>query len=176
MKPIIVFAPGAWHQPSCFDRIRHALHQRGYATDAVSYPSVGYGPNKTLSDDTIALRQILENVAGTGAEIVLVLHSYGGTVGSNAVDGLGVRERARQKKNGGVIMVVYMAAFAIPKGKSLRDISRGSSWVKYEVSCHKWIEYPQNNITRPEPRIHLHQRKSSIMICHWTSSGRRFRI
>lgn len=136
MKPTIVFAPGAWHQPSCFDRIRHALHQRGYTTAAVSYPSVGYGSNKTLSDDTIALRKVLEKIAATGAEIVLVLHSYGGTVGSNAVDGLGVKERALQNKNGGVIMVVYMAAFAIPKGKSLRDVSGGSSWVKYEVS---WI-------------------------------------
>ena len=134
MKPTIVFAPGAWHQPSCFDLIRQALHRRGYATYAVSYPSVGYQTDKTLSDDTIALRQVLEKVVNTGAEVVLVLHSYGGTVGSNAVAELGIHERARQGKDGGVIMVVYMTAFAIPKGKSLRDVSTGSSWVKYEVS------------------------------------------
>ena len=139
MKPTIVFAPGAWHQPSCFDLIRQFLHRRGYTTDAVSYPSVGYHTGKTLSDDTIALRRILENVADTGREIVLVLHSYGGTVGSNAVAELGVHERFKQGKTGGVIMVVYMTAYAIPVGKSVRqvilEVSNGSPWIKYEVSC-----------------------------------------
>lgn len=134
MKPTIVFAPGAWHQPSCFDRIRQSLHRRGYSTDAVSYPSVGFEPNSTLSDDTTALRRVLEKVASTGKEIVLVLHSYGGMVGSNAVDGLGVHERMQQKKKGGVIMVVFMAAFAIPKGKMLRDVPTGASWIKFEAS------------------------------------------
>lgn len=65
-------------------------------------PSVGAEPpNKGLSDDTAAVRVVLERLADEGHMIVLVVHSYGGLVGSNAVEGLGYKQRADEDKKGG---------------------------------------------------------------------------
>ncbi|KAK9800007.1 putative Alpha/beta hydrolase fold-1 [Seiridium cardinale] len=127
--PTIVFAPGAWHQPSCFDIVRDDLTSRGYETEAIAYPSVGAEPpNKGLADDAAVVRAALERLADQGKQIVLVVHSYGGMVGGNAVENLGYKQRAQAGKKGGVVMFVYMAAFANPKGLS-GDLGKESGYV-----------------------------------------------
>ncbi|KAK7536868.1 Alpha/beta hydrolase fold-1 [Phyllosticta citribraziliensis] len=133
-KPVIVLAPGAWHTPDCFDIVRDQLHARGWTTDAVAYPSVGgEPPNKSLPDDAAAVRAKLETLADQGQDIVLVVHSYGGLVGANAVEGLGYEQRKRAGKKGGVIMFVYLSAFVTPKGKSIKDMLGGQflPWMKF---------------------------------------------
>lgn len=72
-KPTIVFAPGSWHTPDCFDLIRDALRKRGWVTDAVSYPTVGAEPpTKGLTDDAAAIRSVIEALSEQGKEVVLV--------------------------------------------------------------------------------------------------------
>lgn len=137
--PTIVFGPGAWHQPSFFDIVRAELTSHGYESEAVAYPSVGAEPpNKGLRDDAAALRSALERLADQGKEIVLAVHSYGGLVGQNAVEGLGYKQRAKAGKAGGVIMFVYITAFVNKKGLSLLD-QLGNKWLPWmipaEVGC-----------------------------------------
>ncbi|KAH7124666.1 hypothetical protein EDB81DRAFT_586143, partial [Dactylonectria macrodidyma] len=111
-KPTMVFSPGAWHTPHCFDVVRDTLYARGWFTEAVSYPSVAAEPpTKGLADE--------------GTAIVIVVHSYGGLVGANAVEGLGYKQRAKEGQSGGVIMFVYLAAFVTPLGKSIKDMLGG---------------------------------------------------
>ncbi|KPM38722.1 hypothetical protein AK830_g7844 [Neonectria ditissima] len=125
-EPIIVFAPGAWHTPDCFDPVRDALHARGWSTEAVGYPSVGAEPpTKGLNDDSAALRAALERTCDAGKKIVLVVHSYGGLVGANAVQGLGYQQRLKEGLPGGITMFVYLAAFVTPLGKSIKDMLGG---------------------------------------------------
>ncbi|KAF4448337.1 hypothetical protein F53441_8236 [Fusarium austroafricanum] len=122
----IVFAPGAWHQTCCFGPVRDALHSRGWTTEAVAYPSVGAEPpTKGLEDDAEAVRAVLQRLADKGDQIVLVVHSYGGLVGANAVKGLGYRQRQEQGLPGGVIMFVYLAAFVTPLGMSIKQMLGG---------------------------------------------------
>jgi pimeloyl-ACP methyl ester carboxylesterase len=129
--PIFLFAPGAWHQSSCFDIVRAELASLGYETEAIAYPSVGAEPpNKTLADDVAAARVVLEGLVAREKEVVLICHSYGGAVAANAVEGLGRRQRAEQGKNGGVIMFVYMSAFVVPKGMCLMD-QLGNQWLPW---------------------------------------------
>ncbi|KXJ87929.1 Alpha/beta hydrolase fold-1 [Microdochium bolleyi] len=134
-KPTIVFAPGAWHTPDCFDIVRHALQQRGWATESVNYPTVGAEPpTKGLADDAAAVRSAVEALADQGKEVVLVVHSYGGLVGANAVEGLGYKQRAKQGMMGGVIMFVYLAAFVTPNGKTIKEMLGGQflPWMRFE--------------------------------------------
>ncbi|PVI02277.1 alpha/beta-hydrolase [Periconia macrospinosa] len=134
-KPTIVFAPGAWHTPDCFDIAREQLHQRGWETEAVAYPSVGAEPpNKGLADDTAALRATLEKLADDGKEIVLIVHSYGGLVGQNALEGLGYKQRQAVGKKGGVIIFVYLAAFVAPKGATIKAMLGGQflPWMQFD--------------------------------------------
>ena len=93
----IVFAPGAWHLPSCFDIVRADLESRGWSTEGVTYPSVGAEPpNKGLADDTAAVRLVLERLVDQGKQIILVGHSYGGLAGGMASEGLGYMQRAKE--------------------------------------------------------------------------------
>jgi pimeloyl-ACP methyl ester carboxylesterase len=135
-KPIIVFAPGAWHTPDCFDIIREQLHQRGWETEAVAYPSVGAEPpTKGLVEDAAAVRAALEKLVNLGKDVVLVVHSYGGLVGQNAVEGLGRKQRQAAGERGGVINFVYLAAFVAPQGVSIKEMLSGQflPWMKFNV-------------------------------------------
>lgn len=136
-KPTIVFTPGAWHGPQSFDLVRAGLTLKGYPSEAITLPSVGAEPaTVTLNEDAAVLRETLTTLADAGKQIVLVVHSYGGMVGSNAVKDLGWQQRAAANKKGGVIMMVYLAAFAAPGGTSLVDMLNGSflPWMRADVS------------------------------------------
>lgn len=135
-KPTIVFAPGAWHTADCFNLARDALHDKGWSTEAVDYPSVGAEPpKKGLDDDAVVLRNRLVSLSDAGKEIVLVVHSYGGLVGANAVENLGYQQRRKDGKVGGVIMFVYLAAFVTPLGKSIKEMLGGQylPWMNFQV-------------------------------------------
>ncbi|KAH8756012.1 Alpha/beta hydrolase fold-1 [Diaporthe sp. PMI_573] len=122
-QPTILFVPGAWHFPAGFDAVRELLKPFGYPTEAVAHPSVGAEPpNKTLKDDTANTRAEIEKLAEAGKKVVLVAHSYGGIVGSSAVEGLGFEQRKAVGKEGGVINFVYLTAFALPKGTGPRHV------------------------------------------------------
>ncbi|EUC40445.1 hypothetical protein COCMIDRAFT_108796 [Bipolaris oryzae ATCC 44560] len=133
--PTIVFVPGAWHTPGCFDVTREQLHQRGWETEAVAHPSVGAEPpKKGLADDAVALRSTLEGLADDGKDIVLVVHSYGGLVGQNALEGLGYNQRQAVGKKGGVIILVYLAAFVASKGATVQAMLGGQflPWIQFD--------------------------------------------
>ncbi|KAH8589760.1 Alpha/beta hydrolase fold-1 [Bisporella sp. PMI_857] len=130
-KPTILFVPGAWHLPAGFDTVREQLKALGYPTEAVAHPSIGAEPpTKNLSDDTANLRATLETLADEGKRIVVVTHSYGGVVGSCAVEDAGFAQRASAGKKGGVIMLIYMTAFVLPKDTSLLD-ALGGNWLPW---------------------------------------------
>lgn len=135
--PTIVFTPGAWHGPQSFDLVRAGLTLKGYESEAITLPSVGAEPaTVSLDEDAAVLRSTLTTLADAGKQIVLVVHSYGGMVGANAVSGLGYQQRANNSETGGVIMMVYLAAFAAPTSTSLVDMLSGEflPWMRADVS------------------------------------------
>jgi hypothetical protein len=135
-KPIFVFVPGAWHTPDVFDGIRALLATRGYESEAVATLSVGATPpDKGLHDDIAYTHAILKGLADNGKQIVVVTHSYGGIVGAGAVERLGYAQRSSAGLQGGVIMVVWMAAFVAPKGKSIKNMLGGTwlPWMLFKV-------------------------------------------
>lgn len=129
-KPIFVLAPGAWHTPDCYEILEGKLRAQGYETRAVAYPSVGAEPpNKGLYDDAAALRAEIEVHANQGRQVIVVVHSYGGLVGAEAVKGLGYKQRKAEGKTGGVTLLVYLAAFVVSiLGMKMRHSN--SSWRK----------------------------------------------
>ncbi|KAG4418124.1 hypothetical protein IFR04_008717 [Cadophora malorum] len=132
-QPTILFVPGAWHLPAGFDAVRELLKPLGYPTEAVALPSIGAEPpTKTLEDDAAVTRAAIEKLADAGKKVVVVTHSYGGVVGSCAVEDLGFATRKAAGKVGGVINFVYLSAFALPKGVSLLDALGGNPlpWMK----------------------------------------------
>ncbi|KAJ5462842.1 hypothetical protein N7475_007786 [Penicillium sp. IBT 31633x] len=119
-KPTFVFSLGAWLTPIVFDTVRDRLDALGYPSECPAHPSIGAEPpSLTLEDDVACLHRVLTGLADEGKEIVVVAHSYGGVVASSASDGLGKHVRAESGKTGGIVKIVYLAAFALDNGQSL---------------------------------------------------------
>lgn len=139
-NPTFIFALGAWVVPAVFDATRSRLKALGFPSDCPAHPSIGAEPpTKTLADDVSSLRGVLSAFADEGRDLVIVAHSYGGVVASSAVEGLSKSTRMQAGKAGGVVKVVYLAAFALDKGQSLLGMLGGNylPWMTVEVSLPK---------------------------------------
>ena len=125
--PTVVFTPGAWHGTWAFDTVRSQLEALGYPTEAVALPSVGSANASVgVAEDAAALSAELATLTDAGKNVVMVCHSYGGVVASVAAEGFGYKDRsAAGLGDNGVIMLVYMTAFAAPAQTSLLDALGG---------------------------------------------------
>lgn len=125
-KPTFIFVPGAWHCATKFEPVTSKLEALGYPTKSVQLPC--YGAEPPLSDfhpDVAAIRQEIEKSVDAGEDVVLFMHSYGGIVGCEACRGLGKAAREKEGKIGGVVRLVFCAAFMVPEGRfSPKDIDR----------------------------------------------------
>lgn len=135
-KPTVVIVPGAFSFASTFSRLLEKLTALQYPAEVLELPSAGGSPPlKGLEDDSAALRSIISRNVEQGKEVVLLAHSYGGIVASNSVEEFTMARRREQGKKGGVILLIYMAAFVIPKGKSMFTMLGGEPlpWMIVEV-------------------------------------------
>lgn len=78
-------------------------------------------PNADLGSDTDLIRSYATSLVEAGRTVAVLMHSYGGQVGTNALYGLSKNSRSAQGKQGGISHLIYMAAFALPEGKSMVD-------------------------------------------------------
>ena len=123
VKPTVFFLPGGYHGSWIYDSVRGILSDRGFATDASDLVSVGTTDASVgIHSDATHLRSQLTRIIDEGKEVVLVAHSYGGIVASNAVDGLSIEQRAAQGKQGGIILILYLAALVVPAGRTFLSL------------------------------------------------------
>jgi pimeloyl-ACP methyl ester carboxylesterase len=97
-KPAIVLEHGAWADGSSWDAVIGLLQADGYTVYAPPDPLRG------LANDSATLADFLETIAGP---VVLVGHSYGGMVITNAATG-----------NANVKALVYIDAFLPAQGET----------------------------------------------------------
>src|SRR5260370_27055754 len=99
VNPTIVFVHGGWADSSGWNQEITNLERRGYPVIAPA------NPLRDLTSDAAYIRSVLQTISGP---IVLVGHSYGGAVITNAAVGVS-----------NVKALVFIAAFAPDKGESL---------------------------------------------------------
>jgi pimeloyl-ACP methyl ester carboxylesterase len=129
-RPTIVFVPGAWHQPSCFAPTVALLSQAGYSCTCVALPSVGSETRgeaapQSWDPDVAAIRSSLLEHIKRGEAVVLVLHSYSGTVGSEAAKGLSKKDREKEGQQGGIVSLVYLTALVLDIGHWVWEATGG---------------------------------------------------
>ncbi|KAL3444150.1 alpha/beta-hydrolase [Aspergillus insuetus] len=119
----IVLIPGAWHTPAHYSEFTTALRALGHEVHVPRLPSLNGArpPNADLETDSDLIRTYVESLASAGRLITVLMHSYGGQVGTNALEGLGAKTRVAQGLPGGVVGLVYIAAAALTEGRSMRD-------------------------------------------------------
>jgi pimeloyl-ACP methyl ester carboxylesterase len=101
-KPTVVLVHGAFADASGWNDVVRRLQRRGYPVLAPANPLRGVAP------DAAYLASVLETISGP---IVLVGHSYGGVVITNAATG-----------NSNVKALVYVAAFAPEAGETIEGL------------------------------------------------------
>lgn len=126
MKPHIVLIPGAWHSGDAYDTLLPFLQQNGYSTTALTLPSVGAEPPLTKIEPEIThIRNAILPILDRGEDVVVVLHSYAGFAGTASLKGLSKSERQAAGLSGGIIALVYIAAWMIDEGESVRGSGGG---------------------------------------------------
>ena len=118
MAPTILFVPGLWEGSAPFSHVASLLQARGYPTEIATLPSTGtVSPgNPNMNDDILAIRSTVSKLVDDGQHVVLVLHSAGGFLGSNAIEGLSLKARQEKQIPGGVSKIVFVAAGIAPEG------------------------------------------------------------
>jgi pimeloyl-ACP methyl ester carboxylesterase len=102
-KATIVLVHGAFADASSWNGVVSQLHDRGHAVVSVANPLRG------VRDDARYVASVVDAIAGP---VVLVGHSYGGAVISNAV-----------ASKADVRSLVYVAAFAPAEGESAAQLA-----------------------------------------------------
>ena len=138
-KPTFVFVPGNFLPSTYYASTAKHLEPHGFQTRLVTLPSTGStSPLTSNEPDVLAVRQVLEELTDSGKEIIVVAHSYGGIPTCEAVKGLGREERGKLGKAGGVVRLVFIAAWLLREGETPPDIigryEMEAHWVRFEVS------------------------------------------
>ena len=103
----VVLVHGAWHGAWCFAALQAALDERGVASFAIDLP--GHGASTLpLGDLHGDAAHVAATLAAIGGRTVLVGHSYGGAV---------ITEAAHLHPD--VDHLVYLCAFALDEGESV---------------------------------------------------------
>lgn len=131
-KKSVVIVPGFWGDPSGFDVVVDDLGKRGYHAVVVKLPSWGCEPpNKTLLDDAQAVREEVTKLVEAGHDVTVAMHSAGGFIAPEALNGLLAPEVMTSGKAGGVTGLVYITAPCMLVG----EVAPPAPWYEYKVSC-----------------------------------------
>ena len=137
-KPTLVIVPGAWHTPANYTDLIARLQQAGYPVRCKKLPSTDAetASAHTVATDAAFLReQLLLPLIQEGADILLILHSFGGCPGSAAAKGLSKQECRNSGLDGGIVGLACIAAFLACEGTSLLNCLGGKweSWFIVDV-------------------------------------------
>ena len=111
-SPLVVLVHGAWHGAWCWAALQAELDRRAIPSLAVDLP--GHGASTLpLSDLYGDAQHVADVVAVQARPVVLVGHSYGGAVITEAA------ARIAAAGNGPVQHLLYLCAFALDNGESI---------------------------------------------------------
>ncbi|KAI9718841.1 MAG: hypothetical protein M1828_006530 [Chrysothrix sp. TS-e1954] len=122
MATAIVLCHGSWHVPGHYADLLDTLRRDGFETHCPLLPTCNgkRPPDSSLPDDVMVIQSLIKSLVEDGRSVLVILHSYGGAVGSNAVsEELSRASRVRQGLEGGVIGLVYMCAFLLQPGETI---------------------------------------------------------
>jgi pimeloyl-ACP methyl ester carboxylesterase len=120
-----LFISGGLNDSSPWNPLRQVLAKHNYPTAVVELPSIT--PSQPLEDftpDVLAIRTAVQALIEEGKDVIVVMHSYSGFPGSEALLGQSKKEREERGNERGVVRLVYIMAFMLPEGMEL--VPRGS--------------------------------------------------
>jgi len=110
-----VLVHGAWQAPYVWDAVRADLESKGNKVIVVELPGHGTDntPTHTLSLD-VYTNKVVEVISKTDGKVILVGHSMGGMVVTNAAEKLPAK----------IARLIYIGAFVPASGQNLAELSQ----------------------------------------------------
>ncbi|KAL4949674.1 hypothetical protein BDW69DRAFT_197900 [Aspergillus filifer] len=111
-KPSIVIVQGSFQAPLVYNSLLTRLRELGYSVHLPPFASCSDVdnddfPTRTLMNDVSAVARIIENLIKEEKTVVVVMHSYGGIVGSYSFsESLSYKARQARGQKGGVKSVL----------------------------------------------------------------------
>ncbi|KAK8022081.1 prolyl aminopeptidase protein [Apiospora rasikravindrae] len=124
-QPTVVLVPGAWTAPEAYHKLRNALEAKAFTVHVPALPTNNghRPPDSSFDDDVQAVRRLVQKlVKDDGKEVIMLMHSYGGVVGTTALQGLTRKDREAQGLPGGVVHLLYAAAFLLALNQNIRTV------------------------------------------------------
>src|SRR4051794_40119689 len=120
-SPIVVLVHGAFHGGWCWSALQAELDRRSIASLAPDLPGHGASlePLGDLHGDARSVRALVD---GLGAPVVLVAHSYGGAVATEAAAG-----------HANVSHIVYVSAFVPDDGEAVLGLAQSLPAADYAL-------------------------------------------
>ncbi|KAL3479416.1 alpha/beta-hydrolase [Aspergillus californicus] len=119
-------AHGAWHNPTHYNKLTSALRALGHSVLIPRLHSMNADNKADLYTETDQIRSYVESLADAGHAIIVLMHSYGGQVGTNALTGLDTTSRKKETLPGGIVRLLYMCAHALTEGTSMFSIAQAA--------------------------------------------------
>ena len=123
-RPAVVIVPGAWTSPAAYRKLRSALEARAITVHIPDLPTNNGArpPDSSYEADVAAVHETIESLVVWGSSVLVLMHSYGGAVGTDAVQGLARKERQSKHLPGGVVHLLYLSAYLLAQGQSVWTI------------------------------------------------------
>lgn len=139
-KPAVLLVHAGFHLPETYAPFLTELSAAGFVVRCPRLPTNGdvKPPKATLHDDVAAVRAEILNLISAGHRIIVISHSYGGLVASEAITEDLYAKKKDGKKNpddeakkgreeeeeagGGVVRLVYLSAWLLQPGTSLPQL------------------------------------------------------
>ena len=139
-KPTFVLVPGNFLPSTCYSSLARLLESHGFPTKSMAIPSTGSSTTLASNEpDVAAVRKVIEELSDDGKEIIIVAHSYGAIPACEAVEGLEHQGRLKLGMSGGVVRMLFIAAWLLQEGESAPSViarnKMEAPWVKFDVSC-----------------------------------------
>lgn len=129
-NPTILIIQGSFQTPLVYERLLNGLKTKGYPAVHPPLPSCSNVdspdfPTISLTDDALAIREELTCLIEKERKLVfVVMHSYGGIVGTEAIpEELSYSKRQSKGLPGGVFHLFFFGAFILAEGQSVLGTS-----------------------------------------------------
>ena len=136
MEPVIVLVHDMWLTPEHYQPFITALEQSLFQVHCplLSISDLSADPSlRTPMYDISHLSDLVTSLISAGKKVIMVMHGYGGMIGSTVPENLSIDYRAARGKRGGVMHLVYMSAYVLPSGQSLVEYGLWDSPTSPEV-------------------------------------------
>ncbi|KAJ6594201.1 Alpha/beta hydrolase fold-1 [Mycena capillaripes] len=136
-KATFVLIPGVFHTAAHAKTLVESLHAKGHPVEIIAHPTIDpLACTAPPNADAANLRSVLERLINDEQkDVILFCHSYGGVPGSQSVNGLERKARAKAGQKGGILKVIYLSAILPREGESVIQTLAGA-----EIAPAVWME------------------------------------